>query len=180
MHASAAIFAPIRIFDIGHHLDSALGLDTSSEMAYRFTPEYGPAGFKCCDCGAVRMFPHSLPGSTYVCTTGYATVQGNQLCCYACADARQRRDLLDQSKPFGAYLSKLPGGQRVVTTWTGGRLGDVHALTFSRSGWHGAEIARFHVRDVHGQWWQGRGAGDGMCCTLRKMKQPAYAARWGV
>jgi hypothetical protein len=30
------------------------------------------------------------------------------------------------------------------------------------------------VQDVHGQWWQGRGAGRGMCCTLRKMKAPKH------
>lgn len=179
MHPSAAIFAPIRIFDIGHHLDTALAHEVDNELAYRFQKSYGPAGFKCCDCGAVRMFPQSLQDA-YVVGTGYARVQGNQLCCYDCADARQRADMLDQSKPFYAYLGKLAGGARVVTSWTGGRLGNVHALSFSRSGWHGAEIARFHVQDVHGQWWQGRGAGDGMACTLRKMNKPAYAAKWGA
>lgn len=178
MHPSASIFAPIRIFDIGHHLDTALAHETSNNLAYRFLPEYGPAGFKCCDCGAVRMFPQSLPGAGYSGGTGYARVDGNQLCCYECADARQRADLLDQSKPFHAYLKLDPLDAR-ITTWTGGMLGRVHAVSCGRSGWHGSRIYRFHVRDVHGQWWQGRGAGDGMICTLRKMKAPAYAARWG-
>lgn len=177
MHPSASIFSPIRIFDIGHHLDTALENETTNELAYRFSPEYGPAGFKCCDCGAVRMFHHSLPGSEYSCTTGYARVDGNQLCCYECADARQRRALLDQSKPFYAYLT---GDGKHVSTWTGGKLGAVKHSDYSRSGWHGATIWRFHVLDVHGHWWQGRGAGKNMICTLRKMKKPAYAAHWGA
>lgn len=180
MHASAQIFSPLRVFDIGHHLDSALALPTSDRLAYRFFSDYGPAGFKCCDCGAVRMFPNSLPGKDYVLSTGYARVDGNQLCCYECTDKRQRADMLDQSKPFYAYLKISEGRSGQVTTWTGGKLGDVYAITSSRSGWHGSKIARFHVRDVHGQWWQGRGLGHGMGCTLRKMNKPAYAAKWGV
>lgn len=132
-------------------------------------PPAGPYFWTCETCG--KCAPNS---------DSYGTRRDDTMHCYDCCHAADVAELLDQSKPFGAYLSKLPGGQRIVSNWPGGRLGDVHALSFSRSGWHGAEIARFHVRDVHGQWWQGRGAGDGMCCTLRKMKQPAYAARWGV
>lgn len=134
MHPSAAIFAPIRIFDIGHHLDVALELETSNNMAYRFLPEYGPAGFKCCDCGAVRTFPQSPPNGVHIGGTGYARVDGGQLCCYECADARQRVELLDQSKPFHAYLKLDPLAAR-VTTWTGGELGRVHNVSCSRSGW---------------------------------------------
>lgn len=153
----------MRIFDIGHHLDAALETPTEgpcAAMAFRFLPEYMPAGFKCCDCGAVRLF--RLKGGT-----GYARVDGNQLCCYECADARQREDLRDQSKPFYAYVS---GDGRKVITWNGGELGTVYNYAESSSGWRGSTIARFRVRDVHGNYWQGRGGGRGMCCTLRKLK----------
>lgn len=162
----AQTVGPIQIFECGHHLDSALAMNPEwSGWAYRFLPSFGPAGFRCCDCGAVRMFPVNSG------ITGYARVDGNQLCCYDCCDKRQREDMRDRSKPFYAYLSS----GREVTTWTGGKLGTVYSYSQSRSGWHGGTIARFHVRDVHGQWWQGRGAGKSMACTLRPMKTPRYA-----
>lgn len=160
------------IFDIGHHLDSALAASeiyadgTKNPCAFRFKPEYMPAGFKCCDCGAVRMFPRE----GFV--TGYARVDGNQLCCYECVDARQRAAIAKRPSVFYAYLSSRGDS---VTTWSGGELGQVYCMGNSRSGWHGANIARFHVRDAHGNWWQGRGAGRGIVCTLRPMKTPGYA-----
>lgn len=163
----------MQIFDIGHHLDSALQAPEfhahgeRNPCAFRFKPEYAPAGFKCCDCGAVRLFNIGGVG------TGYARVDGNQLCCYECVDKRQLAELAKRPAAFTVYLSS--DGRHVIT-WSGGILGRVHSLGVSRSGWHGAEIARFHVCDAHGQWWQGRGAGRSMVCTLRPMKVPAYAA----
>lgn len=76
-------------------------------------------------------------------------------------DIRERRALLDRSKPFGCYVSC--DGQ-IVTGWKGNKLGDI-------VGGRGS-LQRFRVRDVHGNWWTGRGAGAGMCCTLRAMKPP--------
>lgn len=89
--------------------------------------------------------------------------------CYACCHAMDVQQLLDRSKPFGAYLS---GDGRTVTNWPGGALAQVYNLDSSRSGWHGSRIYRFRARDVHGNWWSGRGAGQGMYCTLRPMKAP--------
>jgi len=155
----ADLHGAIRIFDIGHHLDAALEAPTSSPMAFRFLPEYGPAGFKCCDCGAVRMFPMS--GT--VGGTGYAVVPGNQLCCYDCADKRQREDMRDRSRPFTAYISS--DGAR-LTTWSGGTLGHVISHSSHCNNW-GARIHCYSVRDVHGAYWHGRSSGPDMCISVR-------------
>ncbi len=159
------LHGPIRIFEIGHHLDSALDCPTSgprADMAFRFLPEYGPAGFRCCDCGAVRLFNMGTPGGT-----GYARVDGNQLCCYECADSRRRAEMLDRSRPFSAYISGENGA--TLTTWTGGLLGHVAGHSTYRNNW-GALIHCYSVRDVHGGYWHGRNSGPGMCITLRPSK----------
>jgi len=143
-------------------LQAALALPAEAPGAFRFFPAYGPAAFRCSDCGHAM-----LDTSEGALTPGYALTRTNEMICYPCADNRQRAEIRDAAGPFYAYLAC--DGKR-VTTWTGGTLGDVSSLGVSRSGWHGSEIARFHVRDIHGQWWQGRGAGRGVACTLRRMK----------
>lgn len=128
--------------------------------------------YQCARCAVVKVLPHLGQSGA----AGYATI-GAEKICYDCADAMQRADMLDRSGPFYCYLSSNGCD---VTTWTGGKLGRVHASKQSRSGWNGSLIYRFHVRDVHGQWWQGRGAGEGMCCTLRPMNRPSYSNSWGA
>jgi hypothetical protein len=120
-----------------------------------YRPPVGPYLWVCDTCG--KASPN---------TDGHGRTDG-AMHCYACCDAMARADMLDRSKPFCAYLAS---DARTVTTWTGGRLGTVSAHTSSRVGWHGAEIHRFHVCDVHGNLWHGRGSGPGMVCTLRAMK----------
>lgn len=102
------------------------------------------------------------------CSTGYAVTPNNRLMCYTCADAAQREELRDTSRPFFAYLA---GNGRNITTWTGGELMRVERET----GWRifgsrrnmGACVT---ARDVHGKRWYGRGAGRGMCIKLRACK----------
>lgn len=89
--------------------------------------------------------------------------------CYGCCHASDVAQLLDRAKPFAAYVA-CDG--RTVGNWAGGVLGKVYNYAESRNGWNGGTIARFRVLDVHGQWWQGRGPGKGMYCTLRPMKEP--------
>lgn len=101
------------------------------------------------------------------CSFNYATTRAGEILSDKGVDIRGKRELLDRSKPFYCYVSG-DGGH--VTGWKGNKLGTVSNYSESRSGWHGATIARFHVTDVHGQQWSGRGAGRGMCCTLRAMK----------
>lgn len=159
----------MRIFTTHPELNAALSLPAMEPGAYRFCKQYGVAGFQCAQCGAVRLFPLGTLG------TGYG-VQHGQMFCYECCNAQDVVQLLDRSKPFYCYVASAGD---CVTSWPGGVLGRVHSYGESHSGWNNGRIARFHVRDVHGQWWQGRGAGKGMACTLRPMKKPSYAASWG-
>jgi hypothetical protein len=85
-------------------------------------------------------------------------------------DISERRELLDRTGPFGCYLS---GDGRHVTGWKGNVLGTVTRSSASRSGWHGTSITAVTVIDVHGGAWHGRGAGRGMCITLRPLKVAA-------
>ena len=117
----------------------------------------------CSDChAAIEPIRHGTCGRT-----GYAVLNNRRKICYACADKRQVAALFDRSQPFTGYLSS--DGNR-WTTWTGGTLGNVDRLTVSRSGWQGSTLSHVHVLDVHGNAWFGRGAGPGMCLTLRPCK----------
>ena len=141
--------------------------DLQTAMAndgFRFKPEHGPAAFRCSQCKVAKP----LDMGSF--TPGYALTQSDEFICYACADDNQRASLVTgRDGPIYAYVSS--DGRR-VTTWTGGTLGDVIEYGESRAGWGGSTIARFRVRDVHGQLWTGRGAGRGIACTLRPMKEP--------
>lgn len=160
----------MRIFGTYYALSAALALPPMAPGAYRFAAQFGIAGFQCAQCGAVRLFPSTG------CGTGYG-VQHGQMFCYDCCSENDRQRMAAHSGPFYCYLR---GDGRAVTSWPGGVLGSVFGYAESRAGWHGGTIARFHVRDVHGNWWQGRGAGRGMACTLRPMKAPAYARHLGA
>lgn len=160
----------MRVFNTYQELRAALDLPDDDRRAFRFLPEFAPAGFVCATCKKTIPFPFS--GGC----TGYGLDNDKSMHCYACCNAKDRAKLLTTTGPFYVYLNS--DGTAVIS-WPGGELGRVHCLTVSRNGWHGAEIARFHVRDVHGQWWQGRGAGRGMACTLRRLKHvPTYAQSW--
>jgi hypothetical protein len=117
----------------------------------------------CSACRAPIIKPENSIG------TGYATRADGSIICYACADAEQRAELLDRSRPYSAYVSN---DAKHVTTWTGGDLGDIYGWAGHRTGFSGSTQYYFRVRDVHGGWWSARGAGKGMYCTLRPMKAP--------
>lgn len=82
-------------------------------------------------------------------------------------DLREKRELLDRSRPFGCYISS--DGRR-VTGWKGNTLGtifDWSPCKLSRVSFtHGREYRSIKVRDVHGGLWYGRGS-PGVCVTLR-------------
>jgi hypothetical protein len=101
-------------------------------------------------------------------TSGYAVTPDNRRICYACADARQREDLKDRSRPFTAYLSS---DGRKVTTWTGGELMTVTRETDWRIFGSRRNVGScISATDCHGNRWHGRGAGRGMAITLRPSK----------
>lgn len=85
-------------------------------------------------------------------------------------DIRERRELLDRSKPYFAYLSS--DGKR-ITGWKGNTLGTViysRPCKLSRMSFtHGKDYQSVFVRDVHGGTWYGRSS-PGVCITLRPHK----------
>jgi hypothetical protein len=83
-------------------------------------------------------------------------------------DIREKREMLDRTKPFGCYLSS--GGQ-YVTGWKGNILGVVTRSSTSRTGFYNSSLTHIRVRDVHGNHWHGKGAGPGMYITLHPAKK---------
>ncbi len=101
------------------------------------------------------------------CSFNYARTNSGEVVSDAGMDIRERRELLDRSKPFGCYVADTG---KHVTGWKGNILGDVIASSRTRSGFGGAMLA-VSVRDVHGNYWHGRGAGKGCCILLRPSKR---------
>jgi hypothetical protein len=101
------------------------------------------------------------------CTFNYARTLAGEILSDDGASIREKRALLDRASPFYCYVS---GDALHVTDWKGNTLGRVSEYRESRNGFHRSTIARFRVRDVHGQLWSGRGPGRSMCCVLRAMK----------
>lgn len=122
----------------------------------------GNVGFECATCWL------QLPVGEGV-GTGYGADKSGRLHCYACCTKLDVELMRKHEGPFYCYVA---GDGRRVTTWPGGTLGQIHDYGESPSGWGRSTIARFRVRDLHGCWWAGRGAGLGMACTLRPIKSP--------
>lgn len=98
------------------------------------------------------------------CSTNYARTSAGEILSDAGVDARERRELLDRSRPFTCYLSS---DGKHITGWKGNILGTVTSESKSRTGWHGSYITHIRATDVHGNPWHGKGAGRGMCITIR-------------
>jgi hypothetical protein len=103
-------------------------------------------------------------------TTNYAHSPAGEILSDAGVDIRERRALLDRSKPFSCYVSS---DGRAVTGWKGNHLGSITAASSVRltrvSFTHGDTIQAYRVTDVHGGHWYGRG-NPGICITLRPCK----------
>lgn len=126
----------------------------------------------------------SLVGQTLVCAeTGKEFVGASQGCTYNYAhdfdgavlsdegvDIREKRELLNRSKPVTGYLSS---DAKRFTGWKGNTLGTVvFAKKTKLTRWshvHGNTILSVKVRDVHGGLWYGWG-NSGICITLRAYK----------
>jgi uncharacterized protein YlaI len=107
-------------------------------------------------------------------TTGHATNAKNEKICYGCATKNDRESMAKahaDNKPVYQYVDSECHN---VVNWPGFKVGAIFGFNESRAGWNGSTIARFLVKDTNGKWWKGRGAGRGMCCTLRPCaKRPA-------
>jgi hypothetical protein len=103
------------------------------------------------------------------CSFNYATNAKGEILSLDGAYERDKRELLDRSRPYTCYLSS---DGRHVTNWIGRILGDVMQETLSKNGFNGSHIVSVRVRDIHGAWWHGRGSGRSMILNLRPMKEP--------
>ena len=103
-------------------------------------------------------------------STNYARDSEGNLFSDEGVDIREKRELLDRSKPFAAYIS---GDNRRLTGWKGNFLGSVvshHAIKCSRRSYiHGDTLQAYVIRDIHGGLWYGRG-NAGMCINIRAYK----------
>lgn len=103
-------------------------------------------------------------------TTNYAVDDSGHVFSNAGVDIRERRELLDRSKPFFAYVSS--DGNH-ITGWKGNILATVTGHTVCKltrlSYTHGKYINHYTVRDVHGALWYGKGS-PGICIKLRAYK----------
>lgn len=118
----------------------------------------------CCETG--RAFVIARDGCSY----NYATDSEGNIFSDEGVAIRERRELLDMSKPFHCYVST---DGRSVTGWKGNKLGDAYNVgTVRLSRWspfHGSSMFSYQVTDVHGGEWYGRGS-PGMAITLRASK----------
>jgi hypothetical protein len=115
----------------------------------------------CCETG--KQFAAACDGFTY----NYARDREGNLYSDEGVDIREKREMLDRSKPFCCYLSS---DGRTVGGWKGNILGRVTQSSESRTGWRGSRLTHVRVIDVHGNPWHGKGAGSGMCIRLHPSK----------
>jgi hypothetical protein len=100
-------------------------------------------------------------------TFNYARGQNGEIFSDEGVDIREKRELLDRSKPFYGYVSS---DGKHITGWKGNVLGTIVRSTPCRltrvSYTHGKSYLSIRVRDIHGAFWHGRGS-PGICITLR-------------
>ena len=99
------------------------------------------------------------------CSTNYARDSQGNIYSDEGVDIREKRELLDRSKPFYCYVS-MDG--KSVTGWKGNKLGIITWKRKTRCRSY-ETIYSFNIVDIHGGKWYGR-ASEGSCITLRPMK----------
>ena len=110
-------------------------------------------------------------GEAQGCTVNYARNDAGEIFSDEGVDIREKKGLLDRTKPFFGYISS---DGKLFTGWKGNELGRVvqswSIQLTRRSNWHDAKSYRFFkVLDIHGGLWSGRGSA-GMCINLRAVK----------
>ena len=100
------------------------------------------------------------------CSFNCATNQAGEIISDEGVDIRERREMSHRHAPFDCHVSTH--GDR-VTGWKGNTLGHVLRSSLIRNPFGGHQLA-VTVRDVHGGYWHGRGAGRGMLIRLHPSK----------
>lgn len=108
-------------------------------------------------------------GKTFVaaldgCSTNYARDREGNVYSDEGVDIREKRSLLDRSKPYTCYVAS---DGKSVTGWKGnvlGRITDIHED--EGSGRRRTRMTHVRVIDVHGGKWYGKGEGRGMIINL--------------
>ena len=132
--------------EVRHHRDGSVA-------CYR--PPAAPWQWRCATCGG--LFAENVP---------HGQDPDGGLHCYDCCHTRDLEALRDRSRPFGGYIST---DGRTLINWTGRALGRVVSASTYRNNW-GARVHCYTIRDAHGGYWHGRGAGPGMYVRLRPSK----------
>lgn len=159
------------ILDCGHAPDTGHPATVNGEtvMGWQFVLRDGLKVCHACDSKRVLSCGHHPSPHSYT-TTGTAHLPDGQEVCWKCADAMQREDLKDRSKPFVAYVSS---DGKTITSWTGGHLMRVTRstrCTLTRQSWvHGKAYSSIRATDCHGGKWYGRGS-PGIAISLRPCK----------
>ena len=109
-------------------------------------------------------------GAVVGCTTNYASDGKGNYFSDEGVNLRERRELLDRSKPFTGYISS---DGRHFTGCKGNILGTViscHRVNLPRWSYvHGDFMLSYRIRDIHGGLWYGRSS-PGICINIRPMK----------
>lgn len=121
----------------------------------------------CTRCNAPFPAPPPTSGAA-----GYAITRAGARICYPCADATHRAEVaaLEPGESFTCYLSS---DGKTITTCTGGALATVTELRPVKAGGfipRYAALVSVHAVTPQGVHLYGRGAGKGMCITMRGCK----------
>jgi hypothetical protein len=103
-------------------------------------------------------------------TPGYGQDRDGKRYCYACCD----RDEIASLRTADRFFAYLSADHNTVTTWTGGKLGNVTRYKMDSGRWTATQgtVHRCYVRvtDVHGNDWTGTGpVENGSYVRLRRV-----------
>jgi len=117
-----------------------------------------------CRCSRCRAdIPPPPAGS---CTTGYARDNRRRKVCYACC---LKTDMAYMHK-HGVISAYVGENKNEITNWPGGVLLRVtYSATRSHNLWACRQLLHVWAVDDKGRRWYGKGAGPGICITMRRL-----------
>lgn len=151
-----------------------LSAEMKNPNGFRFSPEHGPAGFRCSVCKEVKPLN---TGEGNRISVGYARDRADNLVCYECAGDQEAADLTRTGKGC-LYLSidrmgrPGEGFSARVTNWPGTMSFPVKTLSKGR---HNMARVRYDVtfKGPDGADWYGTQYGDfSQICHVRRKARP--------